>query len=362
MSIRRIDRDVSRFNEKIKEAVKKNFKNYISQTEKYKINGKTITIPVRRIEIPRFHYGQNGGVGQGEGEWGDSFNHGDKSGEPTYDSEFTLEEIAKMLGDELELPLLEPKNYGSVEYDQDKYKSITREGPRSQRSFKRTMKEALKRTIASGEYDPENPVIIPEKPDFRHRYAPPIKTPDTKAAIIYVMDSSGSMKFENTLTIAKNTFFWIDLWIPKHYNKTERRYVHYDTNAREVEKNSFFKVTASGGTDLAAGLELADKIISANFNSSDWNIYLVHATDGDYTSSLRGDWELKDNLKKVLNKVNAYFVEQINPERPSALMYDNFLKKYFLDKYKEQIRLASIEQEPEQIPLVLRTFFGKVKK
>lgn len=361
MSIRRIDRDVSRFNDKLKQAIKSNFKNYISHTEKYKINGKTITIPVRRIEIPRFHYGtNNSGVGQGEGEWGDVFNHGDEDRDPVYDSEFTLDELVKMLAEELELPNIEPKNYGNTEHDKDRYTSITKEGPRSQRSFKRTMKEALKRTIASGEYDPENPIIIPEKPDFRHRYAPPIKTPDTKAAIIYLMDSSGSMGGE-TLKIAKNTLFWIDLWIQKNYKKTERKYIHYDTGAREVSKELFFQANASGGTNLTSGLELSDKIIVKDFNSSEWNIFLVHVTDGDYTSSAANEWELKEGINKVLKKVNAYFVEQINSEKPSALLYDHFLKRYFIDKHKEKIRLASIKREFEQIPEVIKTFFGKAK-
>ena len=367
MSIKRIDLDVARFNQKIKEAVKKNFKNYISQTEKYKINGKTITIPVRRLEIPRFHYGSNeSGVGQGEGDFGDAFqenengnNHGDKSGEPVYDSEFTLDEIVKMLADDLELPELEPKNYGSVEDTRDKYKSISRHGPRSQRSFKRTMKETLKRTIASGEYDPENPIIIPEKPDFRHRYAPPIKTPETRAAVIYLMDSSGSM--DSCIDVAKHTFFWIDLWIQKHYKQTERIYIHYDTGAREVAKDSFFKATSAGGTDLSSGLEVADKIISTKFNSSDWNIYLIHATDGDYQSQTKGDWDVKARLNKLLTKVNAYMVEQITGGQSYPLYYDNFLAKYFSDVFQKQMRVSSIKNEVENIPEVLKTFFGKVK-
>ena len=360
MSIRRIDRDVSRFNDKIKKAVKDNFKDYISHTEKYKINGKTITIPVRRIEIPRFHYGQNdSGVGQGEGEWGDVFNHGDEDRDPVYDSEFTLDEIVKMLADELELPELEPKNYGSVEESIDKYKSISRQGPRSQRSFKRTFKEALKRSLASGEYDSENPILIPEKPDFRYRYAPPIKTPDTKAALIYLMDSSGSM--DSCIDIAKHTFFWIDLWIQKHYKKTERRYIHYDTGAREVGKDSFFKATSSGGTDISSGLEIADKIISTQFNSSEWNIYLIHATDGDYQSATKGDWEIKNLLKKTLTKVNAYMVEQILGGQNYPLYYANFLEKYFSGVFQKQMRVASVKNEVEKIPEVLKTFFGKVK-
>ncbi len=312
MSIKRIDSDVARFNDKLKNKVKDNFRKYIQGTDVFEINGKTIKIPVNRIELPRFRYGSNeSGVGQGDGDIGDvidgdakngSNGHGDSSGDPIYRAEFTVDEIVELLAQNLELPNLEPKNYGVVEQEKGKYKSIAVVGPRSQVSFKRTFKEALKRSIALGEYDPKNPVIVPQKSDFRYRYAPPINTPVSNAAIIYLMDSSGSMT--SCIDIAKHTFFWIDLWIQKHYKKTERKYIHYDTGAREVSKEKFFKATSSGGTDLISGLELSDKIISSKFISADWNIYLIHATDGDYQST-KGDWELKTRLN-IASDINIY--------------------------------------------------------
>ena len=50
-----------------------------------------------------------------------------------------------------------------------KYKGISLTGPESLRHTKRTFKRALKRTIASGQFDPKRPIIVPIKEDRRYR-------------------------------------------------------------------------------------------------------------------------------------------------------------------------------------------------
>jgi uncharacterized sporulation protein YeaH/YhbH (DUF444 family) len=71
----RIDTDQRRFRDIVRGRIKRNLKQYISQGELIgKQGADRVSIPVPQIDIPHFKYGQkqNGGVGQGDGEPGDS--------------------------------------------------------------------------------------------------------------------------------------------------------------------------------------------------------------------------------------------------------------------------------------------------
>ena len=67
--------------------------------------------------------------------------------------EVSLDELAAILGDELELPRIEPKGKANIEQEKARYTSIRRSGPESLRHFKRTYMEALRRQISSNTYD-----------------------------------------------------------------------------------------------------------------------------------------------------------------------------------------------------------------
>ena len=66
-------------------------------------------------------------------------------------------------------------------------------GPESLRHFKRTFREALKRQIAAGIYDPKRPMIIPIRDDKRYRSWKTESVFEANALIVYMMDVSGSM-------------------------------------------------------------------------------------------------------------------------------------------------------------------------
>ena len=73
-----------------------------------------VSIPLPQVGIPRLRYGKNkSGVGQGQGQKGDGAGEGqqagDQPGEHALEVEFTVEELAEIMGEELELPRIEPK-------------------------------------------------------------------------------------------------------------------------------------------------------------------------------------------------------------------------------------------------------------
>src|SRR5260370_17882650 len=136
-----------------------------------------VSIPIPNIEIPHFRHGGkgSGGVGQGEGDPGTPIGKGqddgdgqgeagDQPGGHVREVEVSLEELAEMLGQELELPRIEPKGKNTISTHKDKYSSIPSTGPESLGHMRRTYKRALARPIASDITYPGNPIILSPPP------------------------------------------------------------------------------------------------------------------------------------------------------------------------------------------------------
>ena len=178
---RAIDHDQQRFKQIVRGKVRQNLRKYITHGEMIGRQGREyVSIPLPNIEIPHFRHGDkgSGGVGQGEGDIGTPVGKGqddgdgqgqagDQPGGHIREVEVSLEELAEMLGQELELPRIEPKGKNTISSKKDKYNSVRRTGPESLKHLRRTYKKALKRLIASDQYDPERPVIIPERDEDR---------------------------------------------------------------------------------------------------------------------------------------------------------------------------------------------------
>jgi len=274
----------------MKEAAKKGLERYLRRETHIipKTDGKVLRYPVRFKDIPRFRHGFQGGVGHGDGEPGDILKrggendkpgHGEGDGDHFY-AEFTKADAAEILGKELELPNLLEKEAGKIgTTKKPKYTSISRTGPDSLRHFKRTYKRALKRTIASGMYNPKDPIVIPIRADFIYKASRALPNPDTKAAILYLLDTSGSM--HNVIDFMQNVGWWTDAWIGYHYKEVERRFIQYDWSAEETSESEFYTIQSSGGTRMRAGYNLAKKIAERDYPESEYNLYVVHFTDGD---------------------------------------------------------------------------------
>lgn len=300
----RIGSDSDRFKKIIKGKVRDNLRKYISNQSLIAKKGKNkVSIPIPQINTPKFTFGEKdtGGVGQGEGEVGDQIGQGDpkpgqgKAGEDTAEHmmevDIDFDELVDMLGEELELPNIQPKGDDNITQDSTKYTGIQRTGSESLKHFKRTYKEALKRQISTGTYNPSNPIIIPIKGDGRYRSSQIISKPEAKAVIIYMMDVSGSM-YDEQKEIVRTESFWLDAWLSKQYDGLETRFIIHDAEAKEVDRETFFHTRESGGTRISSAYELCSKIIDNDYPVSDWNIYCFHFSDGD-------NWSDDDNKKSI---------------------------------------------------------------
>ena len=318
----KIDTDLSRFKDIVKGRVRKDLRRYMSSSEMIGKQGKElVSIPVHEIGIPRLRYGKNEqGVGQGQGEPGDGTGDGgegqqagEQPGEHILEVDFTVDELAQILGEELELPRIEPKGSQESDAARSRYKGITRHGPESLRHGKRTYKQALKRSIATGTFNPERPVIVPIRDDKRYRSHVQEKEPRSACVVIYMMDVSGSMGKEQK-EIVRSEVFWIDTWLRHHYEGFEARFIIHDAAAREVDRDTFFRTRESGGTLISTAYTLCAELIEANYPAADWNIYPFHFSDGD--NATRSDTRLcmsllKDKIIPVSNQYSYAQVESV---------------------------------------------------
>lgn len=367
--VRRIDRDQQRFDKIIKGKVRQQLRKYINHGEMIGRKGReTVSIPVPNIEIPHFQHGEkgSGGVGQGEGEVGEAIGRGksdgDGQGEAGNDRgqhirevELTLDELADMLGEALELPRIEPKGDDALTSKKDRYTSIRPTGPNSLRHFKRTYKRALRRMLSSDHYDPKDPFIVPTKDDERYRSWKTVSEPHTNAAVIYMMDVSGSMT-DVQKEIVRTESFWIDTWLKRQYNGIERRYIVHDAVAHEVDEDTFYRVRESGGTRISSAYRAASHIIKRDFPPSLWNIYCFQFSDGDNWGE--DNSECIENLKQNIFPIcNLFCYGQVKSPYGSG----DFIKE--LRKVEDEfdnLILSEIEDK-EAIYGSIKTFLGTGK-
>lgn len=294
MTVRRIDQDHTRFRQIVRGKVKQDLKRFVSSGELIGKQGdRFVKIPLPQISLPRFRFGSNQkqGVGQGEGEAGQPVpgqegggQPGEESGEHSLEVDVSLEELAKILGEELELPNIEPKGRQHLRAQKGRYTGISRNGPMSLRHFKRSFREALKRQIASGTYDPDHPVVIPIRDDLRFRALQPRELPQASAVIVYMMDVSGSMGREQK-EIVRIQAFWIDTWLRHQYQNLKVHYLVHDAVAREVDQHTFFHLRESGGTKISSAYELCLQLLRDQYPAAEWNVYPFHFSDGDNWSA-----------------------------------------------------------------------------
>jgi uncharacterized sporulation protein YeaH/YhbH (DUF444 family) len=365
-----MESDLNRFRKIVRGKVKKELRRFISSGDLIGRQGKkTVTIPLPRIDIPHFQFGsgEQGGVGQGEGEVGESVGKGDPQpgqgeagegeGQHSLEVDVTMEELAQILGEELQLPNIENKGKKNIEDKQYKYTGVLRQGPESLKHFKRTYKEALKRSISIGTYDADNPIIIPIKEDKRFRSYKITHQPVANAVIVYMMDVSGSMGDEQK-EIVRLTSFWLDTWLSTQYEGLERRYIIHDATAREVDQNTFYRTKESGGTLISSAYRLALKLIEDHYPTSDWNIYLFHFSDGDNWSGNDTAECMKLLETTLLPASNLFCYGQVESRYGSGQFLRD-LQKHFGEN-SNKITLAQIKDR-EAIVDAIKVFLGKGK-
>jgi sporulation protein YhbH len=247
---------------------------------------KKVRVPVKGTKRWQFilDRGRGEGVAQGDGAPGDVLGPpgegpaagegGTQPGEEMYEVWLDMDDVEELLFSELELPRLKPKTGGGAESVHTLYEDIARKGPQIDK--KATLRENLLRNarcgrLRLGEID---------KPDLRYLSHRDVSRPVHKAVVLMAMDVSGSMDAPRK-RMARLFFYWCVQFLRRRYDQIEIAFVAHTTEAHEVDEASFFGRAESGGTRVSSAFETVGAIQRERYPADDWNVYVLHVSDGD---------------------------------------------------------------------------------
>ncbi|KMY86095.1 hypothetical protein BUMB_04792c [Candidatus Paraburkholderia calva] len=323
----------------------------------------SITIPKKDISEPSFRHGPSGKreyVYPGNADYirGDKIPRppggGSKSasnegeGQDDFVFELSREEFMQYFFDDLELPRLVKTQLLAVPTWKNVHAGWTAEGTPNNIDVVRSLRSAFGRRIALGfplaaqlcemerqleqlkeeKGDPEDiarleaDIVImqgritriPFIDPFDIRYVNRVKqpTPSSKAVMFCLLDVSGSMD-EQRKDLSKRFFILLYLFLQRNYEKIEVVFIRHHTRAEEVDEDTFFHSTESGGTVVSSALELMKKIMDERYSPTKWNIYGAQASDGDnWTDDSPKCRKLLEN--DILPKVRYFAYIQVAPE------------------------------------------------
>ncbi|HEX2134863.1 MAG TPA: YeaH/YhbH family protein [Microvirga sp.] len=308
-------------------------RDYILPGNKTYVEGDTIERPD----------GQGGGTGAGT----------DGGGEDAFRFVLTPDEFLELFLDDLELPDLAKRRVTTLETQGLRRAGYSVTGSPANLALGRTMRNALARRLALRRpsaddvralqeriealrqegADPERlkalfeelealerhrsrvPYIDPLDIRFRRFEAEPKAT--AQAVMFCLMDVSGSMT-EHMKDLAKRFFMLLHVFLTRRYRHVEIVFIRHTHEAREVDQETFFRSTETGGTLVSSALVEMKRIVEERFSPSDWNIYAAQASDGDNDSgdSARTGALLREAILPVCQ--HFAYLEVRNEGGPSA--------------------------------------------
>ncbi len=356
--------DQTRHQEKVKDAIKQNLPDLVTDESIILSDGKQVVkVPIKSLDEYRFRFNYNKSkhVGQGDGDSqvgdvigvepssqqgpGKGEGAGDKPGYDYVEAEVEMEELENMLFAELELPNLKPKDRKDFSQQQVRFNDVRKKGIQSNIDKKRTILENLRRNAREGV--PGIHSITPD--DIRYKTWEEIELPHSNALIMAMMDTSGSMGlFEKY--IARSFFFWMTRFLRRKYEKVEIVFIAHHTEAKVVTEDEFFTKGESGGTICSSAYQKALELIDSRYSPSSYNIYPFHFSDGDNLTS--------DNEKcvkligELLKRSNMFGYGEVNQYNRSSTLMSAYRS------INDPAFQYCVIKEKGEVYKALKTFFG----
>lgn len=357
---RKGEEDARRHQEKLKEIIRQRLPELITEESLILADDRRkVRIPLRLVEEFRFRFashqemlvGQAGsqpgadetivfpGTGRGGGA-------GTEPGIDYYEAEVSVEEIAEVVFEELALPHYEPKNTANRGISEE-WADLRRQGIRACLDRRRTLLNAFKRHAKEGGKGGFR--LCPS--DLRFRVWRSIESPEARAVVLAMLDTSGSMgPLEKYL--ARSFFFWMVRFLEANYANVEVVYLAHHAEARETTASEFFRKGESGGTRCSSVYELALDIIETRYPPTEYNIYAFHFSDGD---NLPADnercVELIGRLLEVANLVGYGEIE-------GPYFYTSTLKTVYQSIAHPRLVVVTL-RERKDVYRALKAFFAR---
>jgi sporulation protein YhbH len=294
---RRARIDEARHRERLKEAIRDNLNDIVSDGAIISSDGqKIVKVPLRGLELPRFRHSdgsqQHTGQGDGDTQVGDVLGPGpgrqgtrapgrgkqagDQPGVDYFEAEITVDELAELLFESLNLPRIQPKRQPQQEAEELQFTDVQRMGILPNLDKRRTILENLRRNAKQGK-----PVFAGvRKEDLRFKTWREVHKPNHRAVVVAMRDVSGSMgEFEQW--VSRCCYFWMVRFLRTRYERVEIVFITHHTEAKEVDEQAFFHLGESGGTLVSSAYKLALDVLKQRFPTDEWNAYVFHFSDGD---------------------------------------------------------------------------------
>ena len=357
-----------RFKKRMHETIKKRVREAISKRSITDNSGGSITIDKGGVSEPGIRRDGSGNhehivPGNTSNSRGDTFDKskggkggrgrsGAKDGESEDDFTFLLssKEYLEYVFDELELPFWLKKNLLEGKNDAPVRAGYSTTGSPSNLAVIKTKIKAMSRCIALGRpsledvEDAQNklqqlieedgsieevkaqreivrelvrkhqrtPYIDPI--DVRYRRFETHPKPISKAVVFPIMDVSASMG-EREKELAKRFFLLLYVFLKKKYDHIKVVFIRHTHEAEEVDEQTFFYATQSGGTVCSSAIKLAVDIVKKHYPVADYNIYVAQASDGD--NSYDDDDEFSTALKELTSLAQYYAYLEIKDVQAS---------------------------------------------
>ena len=317
----------------IREAIKDSLKSRkVAEAE----GAEKVTIRSKSLREPSFSLGRNTGqhdyvlpgneeyrvgdeIPKPQGGGGGRGSQGSPDGEGQDEFTFTLtkEEFLDLFFDDLKLPNLIKVRLKDLKAPRLARAGYTSDGPPARLNRTRTMRKSLGRRMAlrrpsQGEIErleaelaaaeAENPADAAKVAELRKRleykqrlrrtiaYIDPIDLaynrfervpkPTAQAVMFCLMDASASMT-EPLKDLAKRFFMLLHVFLMRYYREVHIVFIRHTSTAAEVDEETFFRGTETGGTVISSALDEMLKIVRDRYSPADWNIYAAQASDGD---------------------------------------------------------------------------------
>jgi uncharacterized sporulation protein YeaH/YhbH (DUF444 family) len=250
----------------------------------------------------------------------------------------------------LELPNLTKEGQGKIKEISHEFKTFGPIGTILDK--KRTFKRAIKGSIATGIYDPEDEEynIQIRRKDKRYNVPQRVEKPKYKAVCFYMGDISYST-FGNRLVLEKKLVNFIYNWLNYSYGKdnVEHRFFVHDWDAHEVSVENFFKCDVAGATRACTVFETVDQIAREEYSADITNYYAFYFGDGELFGSDSKDIAkiLKEKIDPMFNRVG---IVEILPSE-----YSGLLKEMSRHKFKN-VKTSRIQCKGDMIETIKRIF------
>ncbi|MGA2129362.1 MAG: YeaH/YhbH family protein [Xanthobacteraceae bacterium] len=237
---------------------------------------------------------------------------GEGDAEDAFRFVLTREEFLDLFLDDLELPDLAKRRLAEAEHESPRRAGYSVSGSPANIAVNRTTRLAMMRRVALRRPRPEAiarldteiadceddehrseleatlealhakmrriPYIDPV--DVRYRRFENVPKPVAQAVMFCLMDVSGSVS-EHMKDLAKRFYMLLYIFLTRRYRHVEIVFIRHTDRAEEVDEETFFRGTATGGTLVSSALEAMRRIIAERYRPADWNIYAAQASDGD---------------------------------------------------------------------------------